>query len=280
MIAKLKGYHKLPLLFLMMLMGSSLFAQEQGEGVSETLFKHILDGHEWDIFPFLPTIHLPNNLSVHQLMLIIGVFLASLFFLLLAKKNDMKPKKLTLTMEYLVLFVRDDMVYPIMGEEKGKKWLPFFITLFVYLLILNILGLIPAFKTATGNINVAMMMAIPILFITFIDGIRHLGIKKFFTNLYPEGSPFAVGIFVAVLEFISIFTRSLVLGLRLFANMFAGHMAILSFLVLIFVINPFFGFISVPFAVFTYTLEVLIAVLQAFVFTLLSCIFIAMASEH
>ena len=87
-----------------------------------------------------------------------------------------------------------------------------------------------------------------------------------------------IGIFVMLLELLSMFTKSMVLSLRLFANMFAGHLAILSFLVLIFVITPFFGFISVPFSVFTYTLEVLVGLLQAFVFTLLSCIFITMAS--
>ena len=165
-----------------------------------------------------------------------------------------------------------------MGEERGEKWLPFFFTMFLFIAVMNMLGLIPAFKTATGNINVTTGIAVIVLLLTFIAGFKSLGFVHFFKNLYPEGTPVVIGIFVMLLELLSMFTKSMVLSLRLFANMFAGHLAILSFLVLIFVITPFFGFISVPFSVFTYTLEVLVGLLQAFVFTLLSCIFITMAS--
>ena len=109
-------------------------------------------------------------------------------------------------------------------------------------------------------------------------GIKNLGLPGFFRNFFPEGTNVPVGLFVAFLEFLGLITKSLVLSLRLFANMLAGHLAILSFLVLMFVISPLFGVVALPFAVFTYTLEVLVALIQAFVFTLLSCIFITMAS--
>ncbi len=255
-----------------------LFAADESTDVSGTLFRHILNGSELEIFPFIPPVTLPFGISVHQFMLGLSVFLILSFVIFAIKKKTLKPRGAAVFVEILVLFVRDDVVYPVMGKEKGDRWLPFFLSQFIFLFTVNIIGLIPAFKTATGNINVTSAMALLVFLLTFLVGFKELGIPGFFKNMYPEGVSFPIGIFVVILEFIGIFTKSIVLSLRLFANMFAGHLAILSFLVLIFVISPFFGFVSVPFAVFTYLLEVLVAFLQAFVFTLLSCIFIMMAS--
>jgi len=246
--------------------------------VSGTLFHHVLNGNEITLFPTAPAVTLPFGMSMHLLMLFLSVALITGLFLFSVKKGERKPKGMVVFLESIVLFVRDDIVYPVMGEKRGEVWLTFFSTQFIFLSVVNLLGLIPAFKSAMGNINVTSAMALMVFILMFGIGIKNLGIFKFFKNFYPEGVSWPLGIFVAFLEFIGIFTRSIVLSLRLFANMFAGHLAILSFLVLIFVINPFFGFIAVPFAVFTYTLEVLIALLQAFVFTLLSCIFIMMSS--
>ena len=289
-IMKMKrSYQSLILtVFFLVSLAFPLFAQEEASSgdlsseqtvdISETLFEHVLDGHTLEIFPFLPEVELPSWLSMHRLMLVLAVILITGFYIAWIKKGDLKPRARTVFLESLVIFVRDDIVYPVMGEERGNKWLPFYSTMFLFLAAMNMLGLIPAFKTATGNINVTTAMAIIVLVITFIAGFKSLGIVQFFKNMFPEGTPLGIGLFVMFLEFLSIFTKSMVLSLRLFANMFAGHLAILSFLVLIFVITPLFGFVSLPFSVFTYTLEVLVGLLQAFVFTLLSCIFIMMAS--
>jgi len=256
----------------------ALHASEEKPDISETLFRHILNGVELDLFPGLPPVILPFGMSVHQFMIGLGVFLILSVFIFGVRKKTLKPRGIAILIEAAVLFVRDDIVYPIMGEERGEKWLSFFLSLFVFLFTVNIIGLVPALKTATGNINVTGAMAGLVFVLTFLVGFKELGLSGFFKNMYPEGvNPF-IGVFVVLLEFIGIFTKSIVLSLRLFANMFAGHLAILSFLVLIFVVSPFFSFVSVPFAVFTYLLEVLVAFLQAFVFTLLSCIFIMMAS--
>ena len=268
-----------PFFLLFLLTGFAHTAAEEAD-VSEALFHHVLNGEKLELFPFLPAISLPYGFTVHQFMLTLSSVVILALFALAASKGSLKPGKLLIGVEAIILFIRDDVVYPVMGEEKGRKWLTFFTSLFTYLLVINFLGLIPAFKTATGNINVTAALAVIIFLLTFIVGFKEVGFVRFFRNLYPLGAPVPVGIFVFILELLSIFTRSMVLSLRLFANMFAGHLAILSFLVLIFVINPFFGFVSVPFAVFTYTLEVLVAFLQAYVFTLLSCIFIGMASSH
>ncbi len=255
-----------------------VFAGAEQADVSGTLFHHILDSKKIDLFPGISPVLLPFGMSVHVLMLIIAALLIAGFSLLAVKKDILKPKSPAVIVETLVLFVRNDIVIPVMGEERGEKWLPFFFTQFVFLSTVNLLGLIPAFKTATGNINVTTSMALLVFILIFIIGIKNLGILGFFKNFFPKGTNVPIGIFVAFLEFIGIFTRSIVLSLRLFANMFAGHLAILSFLVLMFVISPLFGFVSMPFAVFTYVLEVLVGLIQAFVFTLLSCIYIMMAS--
>lgn len=234
--------------------------------VSTILTEHILDSKT------------PLGVGVHALMVLLALVLISAAFLWAFRKPTLKPKGLTLALEWLVVFLRDDLVYPVMGARRGRPWLPFFTGLFVFILTLNLLGLIPLFKTATGNLAVTSALALIVLVLIFAVGFSKLGPFGFFTNLYPEGSPLAIGLFVAFLEFVGLLTKSVVLSLRLFANMFAGHLAILSFLVLMVIVHPAFMAVSLPFAVFTYLLEVLISLIQALVFTLLSCLFIQMAS--
>jgi len=261
----------------------SLFAQgtepAASPGVSETLLGHILNSSSLELFPFLPALKLPQGITVHLFMQLLTAALLISLFGFAFRNRSLRPKKPAVALEFLILFVRDDIVYPVMGEERGKKWLPFFLTLFLFILALNLLGLIPAFKTATGNITVTTALALMVLVLILGVGLKNLGFRKFFRNMFPQGTPLPIGLFVAFLEFIGIFIKALVLSLRLFANMFAGHLAILSFLVLMFVLSPFFAVISLPFALFTYALEVLVALIQALVFTLLSCIFITLSSS-
>ncbi len=274
----MKRLHTLTLIIFLSFSALPVFGANAETDVSGTLFHDILNGNEITLFPTAPALKLPFGMSMHLLMLLLSVALISALFLFTVRKGVLKPKGMVVFLESIVLFVRNDIVYPVMGEKRGETWLAFFSTQFIFLSVVNLLGLIPIFKSAMGNINVTSAMALMVFLLMIGIGIKNLGVFKFFKNFYPEGINWPLGIFVALLEIVGIFTKSIVLSLRLFANMFAGHLAILSFLVLIFVINPFFGFVAVPFAVFTYTLEVLVALLQAFVFTLLSCIFIMMSS--
>jgi F-type H+-transporting ATPase subunit a len=234
--------------------------------VATVLLEHILD------------VKLPIGVGVHSLMLLLAVVLISGVLLWSFRKPSLKPNLLTVALEAIVLFLRDDLVYPIMGSRRGRSWLPFFTSLFLLIAVLNFLGLVPIFKAATGNLAVTTALAMLVLILIFGVGIVRLGPGGFLKNLYPQGSPLAIGLFVALLELLGLLTKSAVLSLRLFANMFAGHLAILSFLVLMIIVHPSFAVVSLPFAVFTYLLEVLISLIQALVFTLLSCLFIQMAS--
>ena len=132
---------------------SAQSAPDGGNNVSDTLLEHILNGNSLDLFPFLQPLHLPFGMTVHLFMILLASALIITLFGLTAVRPKAKPKGLAVAMESLILFVRDDIVYPVMGEKRGEKWLPFFLTLFMFLLTLNLLGLIPAFKTATGSLS-------------------------------------------------------------------------------------------------------------------------------
>lgn len=265
------------LLFSCLCTPQSVFGAD--EDVSSVLFHEVSNSNTWSVFPLLSSVKLPEQLSVHLLMLFITMVV--IFFLFFYAKHylALDPRGFVVAIEEVILFMQNDIVSPVMGEERGKKWTPFFCTLFLFLLTTSLLGLIPAFKTATGNINVTTALAAMIFFLIFAVGFKNLGVRKFFANFYPEGIPLPIGLFVVILECLGIFIKSMVLSLRLFANMFAGHLVIFSFLMLIFVLNPSTGFFAVPCAVFTYLLEILVGLIQALVFTLLSCIFITMASS-
>jgi len=138
--------------------------------------------------------------------------------------------------------------------------------------------MVPAFKAATGNLSVTSALAALVLVLLFAAGLTRLGPFGFFRNMLPADVPRVIGLFVAGLELAGLFLRGAVLSLRLMANLFAGHLAVLCFLVMMLVASPSLAVVSVPFAVFTSLLDVLIAVIQSLVFTLLGCLFLQMAS--
>ncbi len=251
-------------------------------GIAEELLGHVSDSDVFELFPGVE-VPLPGFMTVDAVMILLGSALITIFVLSASRRLKFRVKGPAAWLEFLVVFVRDDIVYPVMGEERGREWLPFFTAMFLFLAVVNLLGLVPAFKTATGNMTVTTSLALVVLVLMFVIGFKQLGAPGFFRNLFPSGAPLPVAGFVFLLEFSGLFVKSVILSLRLFANMFAGHLAILSFLVLILVMHPLMMMVSVPLALFTYLLEILVALIQALVFTLLSCIFISLAStghEH
>jgi F-type H+-transporting ATPase subunit a len=246
--------------------------------ISAILLGHVLDSRQLAVFPALPSITLPFGMTVHMLMLALTVIGLAFTLTLGALRHSLKPRGIALAVEMTIVFIRDEIVYSTFGEKRGEKWLPFFSTLFILIFTLNMAGLVPAFKAATGNFAVTSALALLVLILIFIASIARLGLKGFLANFWPSGSPAPIGALVWFLEFAGIIIKSAVLSLRLFVNMFAGHLAILAFLSLIFVLSPAAAGIALPFAVFVYLLEVLVALIQAYVFTLLSCIFTHMAS--
>lgn len=259
-----------------------------GAGPGETIIHHLLNSDSWKPLWFLPGIPLPSitfggvtiAITAHSLMMLMASIILATAFISAFRNQAIIPKGFGAALEPAVMFVRNDIVYPAMGEELGKKWWPFFTTVFFFILTCNLMGLIPVFNTATGNVNVTAGLATMILFLIFASGMKSLGPWGFIKNMIPKGAPLPIGIIILVIELLGFFIKAFALCLRLFANMIAGHIVILALLILIFILHPIAVVISVPLALFINILELLVALIQALVFTLLSCIFIAMACHH
>jgi F-type H+-transporting ATPase subunit a len=187
-------------------------------------------------------------------------------------------------MEAFVLFIRDEVVRPNLGSDKDtRKWTPFFLTLFFFLLSLNLLGLVPGFSTATANINFTGAFSVMIFVVYNVAGMAHNGVGHYLKNIIPSGVPLFVLPIIAPIEILGLFTKCFALAIRLFANMTAGHVLIFSLLGLIGVFKSYMAAIPfVPFTLFIYLIEILVAFLQAYVFTLLASLFVGMAihQEH
>jgi F-type H+-transporting ATPase subunit a len=218
----------------------------------------------------------------HFVMLSLASLLLGLVYAFAFRRPSLTPRGVVRNiLEFLVAFVRDDLVYPVMGEEEGRRWLPFFSTMFLLILLSNLMGLVPCFSAATSNISVTLGLALIVMGLIFFTGVNRLGVVGYFKNMTPEGVPKLIGVPIMLIEVFGGVIKGLVLALRLFANMFAGHMAVLAFIMLIFMMGYVFSLVSYPLAVFTSLLDVLIGFIQAMVFVLLSCIFLDMAiHEH
>ena len=217
------------------------------------------------------------------LLLIIIVMVAKKGY---KKRENQAPKGLQSLVEMLVVFVRDSIVRPMIGEKHYEKYLPYMLTLFFFIFFSNCMGLIPFFPAGanvTGNLAVTATLAVITFLITNLSGNKHYWIDIFNT----PGVPAWLKIFplMPIVELVGVFTKPIVLMIRLFANMTAGHIVILGFVVIIFIISNTLSMgvgagvsvISVVFSVFISVLECLVAYIQAFVFTMLSALYIGMA---
>lgn len=224
----------------------------------------------------------PWNFSITKNVaaMFLTVILMLLFFFSLAnyhKKNKQAPKGFNNILESLVLFVRDDIARPQIGEKKYMKFMPFLLTVFFFIWITNILGLLPGAANVTGNIAVTVSLGLFTLVLIFINGNKDYWKHVF----WMPGIPTFVKPILAVVEVMGLFIKPIALMIRLFANITAGHIIILSLLALIFILESAgVAGISVPFALFITVLELLVAFLQAFIFTMLSALFIGMAVEE
>ena len=189
------------------------------------------------------------------------------------------PKKLQSWMEPLILFVRDEIAIPNIGEKKYKKFMPYLLTAFFFIWINNLLGLVPIFPGAsnlTGNIAFTLVMAVLTFLVTTFSGN-----KNYWSHIFAPPVPKALYPIMVPVEIIGILTKPFALMIRLFANITAGHIVVLAFICIIF-INKSAGWagLSVPMALFIGVLELLVAFLQAFIFTMLSALFIGSAVEE
>lgn len=178
--------------------------------------------------------------------------------------------------EMLVVFVRDELAIRNIGKEEGPRYTPYLLTVFFFILFMNMLGLFPWMATPTGNIAVTCALAAITFILTQIAGIRAAGLGGYLAHLTGGVHPLMWPIMIPV-EVLGLFTKPFALTMRLFANMLAGHIVIFFLLGLIFMIgHPAVAVASVPFAMGIYLLELFVAFVQAYVFAMLSALFIGM----
>lgn len=186
--------------------------------------------------------------------------------------------------ETFVLYIRDAVARPNIGP-KADKYLPYLLTVFFFILFCNLFGLVPYGASATGNITVTAVLALFTFVITQLAGTRDYWMHI----LWPPGVPLAVKPILIVVEILGLFTKPFALAIRLFANMTAGKLVILNLIGMIFVIAAVFGSVpglgsalpSVALTLFIFILKLLVSLIQAYVFTILSALFIGMAAaEH
>ena len=269
-----------------------------------------------------PLIHLPKvfglDLSVTKHVFMLWLVAAIVFVVVTAivrrsiRRNQLVPAGAMNGLEVIVDFVQDGIVRPNVGDRWTAMWTPLLLTLFLFILFANTIGLVPIFdtlalldrwvlhtsegsfvkhllhggSTATGNYNVTAGLAVVSFFAIITAGTRAHGFVTHWKNLVPKGLPWPLYILLIPMEIVGMFVRPFALTMRLAANMTGGHIAILAILSFVFLFAEMGGALagvgagviaSVPLAVGISALEIIVVLVQAYVFTLLTAVFIGMA---
>ena len=270
-----------------------------------------------------PLIHLPTvfgiDFSVTKHVLMLWLVAATVFITVTwavrryLKQDRLVPSGFMNGLEFLVEFIRDSIVLPNVGKKWVLVWTPLILTLFIFILAANAIGLIPIFEvielfnrlvlhsgpdsfvsrlihggtTATGNFNVTAALATITFMAIIVAGTKAHGFVKHWMNIVPKGLNPVIYVILIPIEVLGMFVRPFALTMRLAANMTGGHIAILTILSFIFIFTELFGravagfgvglAVSVPLAVLISMLEMIVVLVQAYVFTLLTAVFIGMA---
>jgi F-type H+-transporting ATPase subunit a len=263
---------------------------------------HVLDTHHWHLFEsFGPKhIHLPKitlfgwELQITKFMvleLIAAVLVAAIYIPVARRLSSGDPPRGSFlnVFEVLLTFIRDEVAKPNIGEHDADRFVPFLWTIFLFILFNNLLGMIPLAGSATGSIYVTLGLAICVFFAIHGGGIAKMGFGHYMASMWPHiDVPFPLGWFIKplvfFLEWMGVLVRNVVLAVRLFANMFAGHMVLATILIFIYVagqaslalwttvtLSSVLGMVALS------LLELFVAFLQAFIFTFLASLFIGMA---
>lgn len=262
-------------------------AQQAGEtfNAGHLILHHIIDSREIEI-PFYGPVTLPYweiagyDVSITRsvvMMWIACAILVVVFGLAARRTKEAVPRGLRNFLEIPVLYIRDEVARKTIPHH-ADRYVEYLLTCFFFILTCNLLGLVPGMSTPTGCISITATLAVCTLLVQQAGGIREYGVIGHFRNLVPRGLPFYVVIIMIPVEIMGMFAKPFALAIRLFANMTAGHVVILSLVSIIFIMkNALWAGMSIPFALFVYALEILVAFLQAFIFTMLSSLFIGMA---
>lgn len=269
-------------------------------GPVDIIMPHIIDSHSIEL-PYWGEQELPRWKPVrigsvaidvsptkHVIMLLVAAVLCMAVLIPAAIAHERhhtargSPKGFATGIEAMVLYIRNEVILPNVGPH-GNAFVPFGLTLFFFILFANLLGLVPYGSTATGNISVTAMLAIVTFVVVEVTGMKTQGWRYVRTVVYvpPKEIPFVMKLFMVpimtVVEIIGKFTKPFALAVRLFANMTAGHVVLLALISLAFTFQSYFvGLAAATMGVGSSLLEIFVAFLQAYIFTILSCVFIGL----
>jgi len=218
----------------------------------------------------------------HVIMMWFATVLLLVVLFAALRRKAIVPKGLYNFIELLVAFVRKDIAVPNIGEKDASRFLPYLLTAFFFILFVNLFGLLPFSATATANLSVTGCLALFTFFITQYAAIRAQGVGGYLAHLtggVPASLAWLWPIMIPV-EFLGLFTKPFALTVRLFANMVAGHFVILALLGLIYAISFWVFPVSVALALAIFMLELFVAFVQAYIFTMLSALFIGAGLAH
>ena len=237
--------------------------------------------HEWVV-----PLHLgPFDISINKgvWFLFIGAAITFLIMFVGSRLLRDRPGMYQVIVEEIYGFGRNHLGGQV-GEE-GKKWFPYTLSLFVFLLVLNIIGLFPNSYPVTSSISFTLTLALLTFILTQFEGVRRNGLGTYLKSFVPPGLPAKPIMvpFMAFIELVQEFSKPLTLGMRLYANILSGHLIIFVFLSFILYFGTFMAAISVPAAVVLFAFEIFVAVLQAYIFAILTQVYIELAmfrEEH
>ncbi len=286
-----------------------------GFDAGETIIHHIANNAEHPILHLPPVFGIDLSISKHVLMLwLVALVVFTLVTWIVRRRlaRGPVPSGAGNALEAVVEYIRDSIVRPNVGERWVGTWAPLILTLFAFIFTANIIGLIPVFEvftllnhwvlhagadsvfgralhggtTATANFNVTVGLALITFFAIIIAGTKAHGFINHWKNIVPRGMPWPIYLLLVPIEVLSMFVKPFTLTMRLAANMTGGHIGILAVLSLVFLFtemmkNAMVGIgiglaVSVPLAVAITGLELIVVLVQAYVFTLLSAVFIGM----
>lgn len=249
----------------------------EGEGHealgSEFIMHHITDHVLYELHVF----GVDLSITKHVVLMWIASAILIAVFTAAFRKPKMVPTGLANFFESIIVFLQEEVMLPYLGEQ-SRKYAPYLLTAFFFVLLCNLLGLVPGSATATGDISVTTGLALLTFLMVQGAGIRSHGLIGYFKGLIPPGLPIFILPIMIPVEIVGLFTKHIALSIRLFANMVAGHVVIFALLMIVFTFkNWAVGGITLGGLLFVSLLEILIALIQAYIFSILSSVFIGMA---
>ena len=228
---------------------------------------------QFEIKPLIP-IHIGGldlSFTNSALFMVIAAAAVTLLMIVSFRNRALVPSRIQSVAELLYEFV-DNMVVSVCGSE-GRKYFPFIFTLFTFILLCNLLGLLPYAFTVTSHVVITVALALVVFIgVTIIGFARH---GTHFLHLFaPSGVPLWIMPFLVPIEIFSYFVRPVSLSLRLFANMMAGHTMLKVIAGFIVALGVWFGWVPFAFVVILTAFEILVAVLQAYIFAILACVYL------